>query len=100
MRIKPPVAEKKIHWREIHGDRVADPYYWMYDYFGKGPDSSQVVDYLKAENSYLDKMMAGTKPLQADLFAEMKSRIKEKDESVPVFKNGFYYYTRTVEGNQ
>jgi oligopeptidase B len=45
-------------------------------------------------------MMSGTKLLQEKLFSEMKARIKEKDESVPVFKNGYFYYTRTVEGMQ
>jgi oligopeptidase B len=95
-----PVAEKKEHWRTIHGDSVLDNYYWMYDFFGKGPDSSKVVDYLKAENTYLDTMMSGTKKLQSDLFTEMKGRIKEKDESVPVFKNGYYYYSRTEDGQQ
>ena len=30
----------------------------------------------------------------------MKARIKEKDESVPVFKNGYYYYSRTEDGKQ
>lgn len=96
----PPVAEKKPHWRNLHGDSVLDNYYWMYDYFGKGPDSSKAVAYLEAENKYLDAVMGGTKQFQADLFNEMKSRIKEKDESVPVFKNGYYYYTRTEEGKQ
>ncbi len=95
-----PVAEKKAHWRTIHGDSVLDNYYWMYDYFGKGPDSTKVVDYLKAENSYLDTVMSGTTQMQADLFTEMKSRIKEKDESVPVYENGYYYYSRTEEGKQ
>ena len=28
-----PVAEKKEHWRTLHGDKVLDNYYWMYDYF-------------------------------------------------------------------
>jgi oligopeptidase B len=72
----------------------------MIDFFKKGPDSTKVVDYLKAENSYLDTMMSGTKKLQEKLFSEMKKRIKEKDESVPVFKNGYYYYTRTEDGKQ
>ena len=98
--VKPPVAETKAHWRTIHGDSVLDNYYWMYDYFGKGPDSTKVVDYLKAENAYLDTMMSGTKPLQEALFTEMKGRIKEKDENVPVFKNGYFYYYRTEEGKQ
>src|SRR5580704_15677517 len=97
---KPPIADKKDHWRTIHGDSVLDNYYWMYDYFGKGPDSTKVVNYLKAENDYLDAVMSNTKKMQADLFIEMKSRIKEKDVSVPVFKNGYYYYTRTEDGKQ
>jgi len=98
--VKPPIADKKEHVRIMFGDTVPDPYYWMYDYFGKGPDSTKVVGYLKAENDYLDTMMSGTKKLQENLFTEMKNRIKEKDESVPVFKNGYYYYTRTEDGKQ
>jgi oligopeptidase B len=100
MKATAPIAAKKEHWRTIHGDKVLDNYYWMYDYFGKGPDSTKVVDYLKAENTYLDQVMIGTKQFQADLFTEMKNRIKEKDESVPVFKNGYFYYTRTEDGKQ
>ncbi len=95
-----PVAEKKAHWRNLHNDKVLDNYYWMYDYFGKGPDSTKVVDYLKAENAYLETAMSGSNKMQADLFQEMKARIKEKDESLPVFKNGYYYYSRTEEGKQ
>ncbi|HBY54949.1 MAG TPA: oligopeptidase B [Marinilabiliales bacterium] len=95
-----PVADKKEHWRDIHGDKVLDNYYWMYDYFGKGPDSTKVVNYLTAENNYLEEVMGRTKTFQADLFTEMKARIKEKDESVPVFKNGYYYYSRTEDGKQ
>ena len=95
-----PVAEKKEHWRTIHDDKVLDNYYWMYDYFGKGPDSTKVVDYLTAENKYLDEVMGSTKNSQVALFTEMKARIKEKDESVPVLSNGYYYYTRTEDGQQ
>lgn len=96
----PPVADKKEHWRTLHDDKVLDNYYWMYDYFGKGPDSTKVVDYLTAENTYTETVMSNTVKLQADLFTEMKARIKEKDESVPVFENGYYYYKRTEEGKQ
>lgn len=98
--VKAPIAELKPHTRILHGDTVIDNYYWMIDFFKKGPDSNKVVDYLKAENAYTDTMLSGTKQLQQNLFTEMKARIKEKDESVPVFKNGYYYYSRTVEGNQ
>jgi len=93
-----PIAEKKAKELIAHGDIRVDHYYWMNDYFKKGPDSTRVVDYLTAENKYYDTMMAGTKAFQEKLYTEMKARIKEKDESVPVFRNGYYYYNRVEEG--
>src|SRR5699024_11119295 len=96
----PPVAEMKDHETGMHGDKRNDENYWMADFFRKGLDSNSVVDYLKAENAYTDTMMAATKKFQEDLFTEMKGRIKEKDESVPVFSNGYWYYTRSEEGQQ
>lgn len=72
----------------------------MGDYFFKGPDSTKVVDYLNEENAYLKTMMASTESFQDKLFAEMKGRIKEKDESVPYIDNGYYYYSKTEEGKE
>ena len=98
--VKPPVADKISFDRIIHKDTVADPYYWMIDFFKKGPNSDKIVTYLEDENAYTEKMMAQTKNFQDKLFNEMKNRIKEKDESVPVFENGYYYYTRTDTGKE
>lgn len=97
---KPPVADIKPKDVGMFGDKRIDNYYWMGDYFFKGPDSTKVVDYLKAENAYTDTMMAATKAFQDKLFNEMKARIKEKDESVPYFSNGYFYYTKFEEGKQ
>src|SRR5580765_3709067 len=77
--IKPPVAEIKPKELVAHGDVRIDNYYWMNDYFKKGPDSTRAVDYLKAENVYQDTMMSATKKFRENLFAELKGRIKEKD---------------------
>nr|WP_090973941.1 S9 family peptidase [Parapedobacter composti] len=98
--IAAPIAAVKPHVRALHGDTVIDNYYWLNDYFKKGPDTAAVIQYLEAENAYTDAMMKDTEPLQAKLFEEMKGRVKEQDESVPYFKNGYYYYTRTEEGKQ
>ena len=98
--IHPPVAVKKPHDRFLFGDTVRDNYYWMADYFSKGPDSSLAVDYLKAENAYLDSMMSGSSVFREKLFGEMKARIKEAETDPPVFKNGYYYYVRKEKGQQ
>lgn len=96
----PPIAAIKAHERDIHGEKIPDNYFWLNDFFKEGPDSTNVVAYLQAENAYTDSMMLHTTALQEKLFTEMRARIKEKDESVPFLKNGYYYYTRTEEGKQ
>ncbi len=97
---KAPVAELTPYTRIIHGDTVIDNYYWLNDYFKEGPDSSKVITYLNAENTYTKAMMQDTEGFQESLFKELKGRIKEADESVPYLKDGYYYYRRTDEGKQ
>ena len=98
--VKPPVCEKKTKELIAHGNTRTDNYYWLNEYFKKGADSAKVVDYLKAENTYLETMTSGLKPFQENLYNEMKARIKEKDESVPYFKNGYFYYSRMEKGKE
>ena len=93
--IKAPKAEKIEKKLEIHGDVRIDNYYWLNE-----KENPKVIDYLNAENDYYDKKTAHTKKFQEDLFQEMKSRIKEDDESVPYKKNNYYYITRFKKGNQ
>ena len=93
-----PTTVKKPYKMVAHGDERIDNYYWMNDFFKKGPDSTKVVEYLTAENAYVDTMMSAAKQFRADLFKELKGRIKEKDESVPYKDNGYWYYTRFEEG--
>lgn len=91
--LQPPVAKKKDTILEIHGDKRVDPYFWLND-----RENPKVIDYLKQENEYYQKMTAHTQALQKDLFEEMKSRIKEDDQSVPYLYNGYYYITRFEKG--
>ena len=93
--ITPPKAIKIPKKLSIHNDVRIDDYYWMNE-----RENPEVVNYLNAENDYFDKMTAHTNKLQEDLFEEMKSRIKEDDESVPYKKNGYYYITRFEIGDQ
>ena len=91
--IQPPVAKIVPHTLEKHGHVRTDNYYWLND-----REDQEVIDYLNQENEYYQKMTAHTKELQENLFAEMKSRIKEDDSSVPYFYNGYFYITRFEKG--
>src|SRR5262245_8413631 len=73
--IKPPAADKEPKEFVAHGDKRIDDYYWL-----NQRENQKVLNYLKAENEYLDTMMSSTKDLREKLFLEMKGRIKEKDE--------------------
>ena len=59
-------------------------------------EDPEVIAHLEAENAYKDSVMKHTEPLQEKLFEEIKSKIKQEDESVPYKKNGYFYYTRTI----
>ena len=42
--IPAPIAEKKAKELVAHGDTRIDNYYWMNDYFKKGPDSNKLLN--------------------------------------------------------
>ncbi|MBN7821129.1 S9 family peptidase [Bowmanella yangjiangensis] len=93
--VQAPVAEKIAHEMTIHGDTRIDNYYWMRDDKREDP---KVLAHLEAENQYADALLADTKPLQTQLFEEMKSRIKKDDDSVPT-RSGQYYYSSEMRGD-
>ena len=90
-----PTAEQIPYQLKEYGDIRVDNYYWM-----KERDNPEVIDYLERENDYFNKMTAETDSFREDLFEELKSRIKEDDESVPYFYNGYWYITRFEKGQQ
>ena len=69
--MEPPVAEKRDTALTHHGHTRIDPYYWMND--REDPD---VISYLESENQYLEARLEHTRPLQEQLFREMRGRIK------------------------
>ncbi len=91
----PPVAGKNPTELVKHGDTRIDNYYWL-----NQRDNPEVIDYLNAENDYLKSVMASTEDFQQVLYDELVSRIKQDDESVPYLDNGYYYYTKYVEGGE
>jgi len=93
--ISTPIAKTQAKELSIHGHTRIDNYYWLNE-----RENPEVIDYLNAENAYLDQVMAPVKPFEEKLFEEMKSRIKKQDESVPVKEGNYFYYVRFIEGGE
>ncbi len=91
----PPVAARKDHWVEWHGERINDPWFWL-----REKANPEVVRYLEAENAYTESQTQEAKRFGDKLYSEMLARIQQTDLSVPVPRDGYEYYSRTQEGQQ
>ncbi len=100
--MKPPVARKETKITKINGYDLKDDYGWLRS--AKDPKTNEVraevKDYLIAENAYTTAAMKPTEAFQKNLYDEMLGRIKQTDLSVPYKKGDWWYYTKTVEGQQ
>ena len=90
-----PTARKLPFVNNSGPSPLQDDYAWL-----NQKESPEVIAYLEAENAYTDGWMKPTESLQAKLYGEMLSHIKETDESVPYKYRDYYYYSRTTEGHQ
>jgi oligopeptidase B len=92
---QPPAARRVPTERVHHGDTVADEYSWL-----TAKDDPGTIAFLEAENAFTEAMTARQQSLREAIFSEIKSRTKETDLSVPTRKGEWWYYARTVEGQQ
>ena len=93
--LSPPVAKQVPFERTHHGDTVVDPYEWL-----RAKEDPEVVAYLEAENAYAAQETAHLEDLRQAIFDEIKARTLETDLSVPTRQGSWWYYSRTVEGQQ
>ena len=91
----PPKAAKRPHQVQSPNGAREDSYYWLRDDTRKNPE---MLAHLAAENAYADAQLATLKPLQAKLYEETVSHIKQDDASVPFRKNGYWYGSRFAAG--
>ncbi|HZN09055.1 MAG TPA: S9 family peptidase [Pyrinomonadaceae bacterium] len=93
--LKPPMAEKKTKTTNIHGETLVDDFFWL-----REKTNPAVIAHLEAENNYAEAAMKPTAALQEKLYKEMLSHIKQTDNSYPYRRGNYFYYTRTLEGQQ
>jgi len=92
---QPPIAKRIPTERSHHADTVIDEYAWL-----TAKDDPDTIAYLKAENAYTEAATAHLAGLRETVFHEIRTRTQETDLSVPNRKGGYWYYIRTVEGQQ
>jgi oligopeptidase B len=92
--LTPPIAKKVPHEMVIHNHTRIDDYYWMRDDSRTNPE---ILAHLEAENDYIAVQLKHTEAMQEKIFEEIKGRINKDDNSVPI-KEGDYYYSRQMEG--
>lgn len=90
-----PSADKRPTTRTHHGDVVTDPYEWL-----REKESPDVLAHLEAENDYTAARTDHLADLREQIVAEIKARTQETDLSVPTADGPWWYYSRTVEGQQ
>src|ERR1700742_5093687 len=92
---QPPVARRQETITTIHDQQLIDEYAWL-----REKSNPEVIAFLEGENAYTRAVMRPTEELQAKLYTEMLSHIKETDVSVPFRYGDYFYYTRTEQGLQ
>ncbi|MFC3079926.1 S9 family peptidase [Phenylobacterium terrae] len=100
----PPTARKEPRRIEQLGRTRIDDYAWLRDdnwqQVLRDPSALRpdIRAHLEAENAYTAAMLAKTEALQAQIFEEMKGRIKQDDATVPAPDGPFDYYIRYEVG--
>lgn len=101
-----PVAERRSHILSAHGHDREDPYYWLRD-----PDWREVMRdpsrldagiraWLEAENAWTAAQLADVEDLQAQLFEELKGRIRPDDSAPPSPDGPWRYFSRYLPGGE
>ncbi len=91
----PPHAPRRATVLEHGNDERIDDWFWLRD-----RDDPAVLAYLEAENSFTQRELAHTAPMQQQVFDDIKSRVQETDVTAPVRRGDWEYYTRTIEGRE
>jgi oligopeptidase B len=101
-----PFAEKIPTIRTFHGETLHDDYAWLraeqWQEVLRNPRKlpPAIKAYLKAENAHFKTAFKPLQPLCVELKREMRARMNERDESVPIKNGDYLYYTRFEEGKE
>jgi len=99
-----PKINKILNVVKIHNEELIDNYSWIKQKNWKevilDPNklNTPVKEYLDEENLFKEEQLKDIKEIEKKLFEELKSKIKNEDNSVPK-KDGDYYYAYKYNKN-
>lgn len=106
MKPVPPRAPRKPRYFRHHGITRTETHGWLRDTHWQqviGDPSrlnSDIRAHLIAENCYTEAHLARSEPLRVELFAEMKERLRDRDDSVPLPHGPWAYFIRQIKGGE
>ncbi|MBB44086.1 MAG: S9 family peptidase [Rhodospirillaceae bacterium] len=102
----PPVADRRNEYTKRFGETIPDPYGWLRDpnwqRVVKEPDTlnTAIKDHLEAENQWTNHALEPVEKMRAKLVDELRARLKEDDDTVPLKDNEWSYFKRFLPGEQ
>jgi oligopeptidase B len=96
--LTPPKAQQKAYSFKIHDHTIQDPYAWLRDSKWTTPEDSvkdeEILSYIQQENKYRDAFFDEITSAVDEIFLERKGYIAKVDESVPIKRDDYFYYSR------
>ena len=93
----PPAAGKKPF---THPDGRPDPWAWLRDPGYPDVTDAEILDYLSAENAYVEAVLGGGDDRRPALLAELKRRVIEDERTPPEWEHGVWLWGRFQPGQQ
>lgn len=87
-----PLTEVRPVTETIQGVQITDPYRWLED-----QNSPETRDWINRENAYTDTVLANL-PDKARLAQRLQSLLKTDQMSMPIVRNGRYFFTKRPAG--
>ena len=84
-----PQAKKEPYFHKKFKNEISDPYHWL-----KKRDAKDVLNYIEQENAYSKEQLKALKPLQQELFENMKELLPEQEHQEPVPIGEWFYYKK------
>jgi oligopeptidase B len=97
-KVSAPVAKKSKKVIENFNDKRVDFYDWLRDKDYTNVKNKEILNYLESENNYANHELSKYSDLIDEIYSEIKSKIKEDDETVPIKIGDYYYYSYIKKG--